>query len=106
MKTWEARAAAYDRSFGKLCAGPIDRLLDDTGPGSLLDAGCGTGTLAARAETRGRTVTACDAEASMIGIARDRLRGPVRTSAVDRHTLSSDSWGDLGVFVLERGGVV
>lgn len=77
MKTWEARAAAYDRSFGKLCAGTIDRLLDDTGSGTLLDAGCGTGTLAARAETRGRTVTAFDTEASMIGIARARLRGPV-----------------------------
>ncbi|PMC76783.1 class I SAM-dependent methyltransferase [Brachybacterium sp. UMB0905] len=82
MKTWEARAAAYDRSFGKLCAGPIDRLLDDTGSGSLLDAGCGTGTLGARAESRGRTVTAFDAEASMIGIARDRLRGPAIQAAL------------------------
>lgn len=82
MKTWEARAAAYDRSFGKLCAGPIDRLLDDTASGSILDSGCGTGNLRARAESRGRTVTACDAEASMIGIARDRLRGSVIQAAL------------------------
>ncbi|PWH06603.1 hypothetical protein DEO23_06535 [Brachybacterium endophyticum] len=60
MSTWGDVADAYPRSFGKLCAGTVDRLLEDTGPGSLLDVGCGAGDLAARAESAGRSVTAIE----------------------------------------------
>jgi SAM-dependent methyltransferase len=105
MKTWESRAAAYDRSFATLCAGPIDRLLDDTGTGSLLDAGCGTGTLAARAEARGRTITAFDAEASMVGLARARLRGPVFQAALPELPMADGSFDAVAAnFIINHDG--
>ncbi|MBK0331506.1 class I SAM-dependent methyltransferase [Brachybacterium sp. MASK1Z-5] len=77
MNPWTDRGDAYARSFGSLCAGTVDHLLDATGSGTLLDAGCGTGTLAVQAESRGRSVTAIDSEASMVDLARSRLHGPV-----------------------------
>lgn len=49
----------------------------DLPDGELLDAGCGTGHLAERAERAGRTVTALDADESMVEAARRRLRGQV-----------------------------
>ncbi|MEU4679364.1 methyltransferase domain-containing protein [Micromonospora sp. NPDC023737] len=70
---WAGRAEAYARSFGRLCAYPAPALLDaaqvDAGT-RLLDVGTGPGTVAALAATRGATVTAVDAEASMIAKAR------------------------------------
>ncbi|WP_369851687.1 class I SAM-dependent methyltransferase [Brachybacterium paraconglomeratum] len=49
----------------------------DLPDGELLDVGCGTGRLAERAERAGRTVTALDADESMVEAARRRLRGQV-----------------------------
>jgi magnesium-protoporphyrin O-methyltransferase len=40
---------------------------------SVLDAGCGTGALAAEAAARGAHVTAVDVSASLIDVARDRV---------------------------------
>ena len=74
---WSGRAAAFDRSFARLCAHPAGALLDAAGtsPGTrLLDVGTGTGTVAALAMTRGATVSAADAEPTMLALAADRLR--------------------------------
>ncbi|MEV4813844.1 class I SAM-dependent methyltransferase [Micromonospora avicenniae] len=70
---WAGRAEAYARSFGRLCAYPAQALLDAadvTGGARVLDGGTGPGTVAALATARGATVTAVDAEASMIATAR------------------------------------
>ncbi|MGH3342100.1 MAG: class I SAM-dependent methyltransferase [Carbonactinosporaceae bacterium] len=70
---WAGRAAAYAGSFFRLCAYPVSRLLDtaDAGPGvRVLDVGTGPGTVAAAARARDATVTAVDAEPSMIVLAR------------------------------------
>lgn len=70
---WAGRAAAYQGSFAALCAHPAGMLLDAAGVGAgdrLLDAGAGTGTVAALACSRGAVVTAADAEPSMLALAR------------------------------------
>jgi SAM-dependent methyltransferase len=72
---WRHKAAAYQRSFASLCAHPVPMLLDAVGvsPGArLLDAGCGTGSVAGAAVARGALVTAVDAEASMVRAAAQR----------------------------------
>src|SRR5699024_12216757 len=56
------------------------RSLHDALP--IFDVGCGTGRLAAQAERAGRTVTALDADASMVEAARGNLRGRVLRAAL------------------------
>ncbi|WP_127500157.1 class I SAM-dependent methyltransferase [Actinoplanes solisilvae] len=73
---WAGRAAAYDRSFARLCAHPAAALLDAAGVDKghhLLDVGTGTGTVAALAASQGATVVAVDAEPSMLDLAASRL---------------------------------
>ncbi|MBM2617961.1 methyltransferase domain-containing protein [Actinoplanes sp. LDG1-06] len=73
---WAGRATVYDRSFARLCAHPAEALLDAAGVDKghrLLDVGTGTGTVAALAAARGATVTAVDAEPSMLDLAAERL---------------------------------
>ncbi|TDO39227.1 class I SAM-dependent methyltransferase [Paractinoplanes brasiliensis] len=73
---WSGRAVAYDRSFARLCAHPAEALLDAAGVDKghrLLDVGTGTGTVAALAWARGVSVTAVDAEPSMLDLAATRL---------------------------------
>nr|WP_221379823.1 class I SAM-dependent methyltransferase [Actinoplanes polyasparticus] len=73
---WAGRAAAYDRSFARLCAHPAAALLEAAGVEKghrLLDAGTGTGTVAALASSQGASVLAVDAEPSMLDIAATRL---------------------------------
>ena len=82
MRDWTDTAEAYDRSFATLCDGTAARILEDLPAGALLDVGCGTGRFAARAEQAGRTVTALDADASMVGAARGHLRGRVLRAAL------------------------
>ena len=82
MRDWTATAEAYDRSFATLCDGAAAQFLADLSEGPLLDVGCGTGRLAARAEHAGRTVTALDADESMVESARGRLRGRVLHGAL------------------------
>ncbi|MFF5173538.1 class I SAM-dependent methyltransferase [Micromonospora sp. NPDC000089] len=94
---WTGRAEAYRRGFAALCAYPVEALLDAAGvrPGHrVLDVGCGTGTVAARAVERGATVVGVDAEASMLAVVRREVaaatpvrgalpRLPVATAAMD-----------------------
>jgi len=82
MRDWTATAEAYDRSFATLCDGTAARLLADLPGGELLDVGCGTARLAQLAEQAGRTVTALDADESMVEAARGRMRGLVLRAAL------------------------
>lgn len=70
---WAGRAHAYAASFARLCAHPVERLLDaaeiETGT-YVLDAGTGTGTAALAALERGARVCAVDADAGMVAAAR------------------------------------
>ncbi|MFI8242660.1 class I SAM-dependent methyltransferase [Streptomyces sp. NPDC085866] len=69
---WAGQGAAYAGSFAKLCAYPVPQLLDaaEVGPDArVLDVGTGPGTVAAAACARGATVTAVDAEATMVELA-------------------------------------
>jgi SAM-dependent methyltransferase len=62
-------SAAYRESFAGLCVGTVDRILDELGDGcgrTLIDVGCGTGTLAFRAAHRGWTVVALDSDPDMV----------------------------------------
>ncbi|SBT42052.1 class I SAM-dependent methyltransferase [Micromonospora auratinigra] len=85
---WAGRAAAYRRSFGRLCAYPAEALLDAaavTAGRRLLDAGTGTGTVAAAALARGARVVAVDADAGMLAEARRTAPGArVQQAALPR----------------------
>ena len=73
---WDGRAAAYQRSFGPLCAYPAAALLDAalvTAGCRVLDAGTGPGPVAALAVGRGAEVVAVDAEASMLEVVRRQV---------------------------------
>jgi SAM-dependent methyltransferase len=70
---WSGRAHAYAASFGRLCAHPVERLLDaaEIATGTyVLDVGTGTGTAALAALARGARVSAVDADADMVAVAR------------------------------------
>jgi SAM-dependent methyltransferase len=72
---WKGRAEAYAGSFARLCAHPVEALLDAAGVGAgtrVLDVGTGTGTAAAAAQARGARVSAVDADAGMVAAARAR----------------------------------
>ncbi|MFK4103589.1 class I SAM-dependent methyltransferase [Streptomyces sp. NPDC019531] len=72
---WHGRTDAYAGSFARLCAHPVEELLDAAGVGAgtrVLDVGTGTGTAALAAQARGAEVTAVDADAGMVAAARAR----------------------------------
>lgn len=70
-----ARGADYDRRFEELAAtgasvhGEAD-LVSSLGPGSVLDAGCGTGRVAVELARRGIDVVGVDLDPAMIDTAR------------------------------------
>ncbi|MFF5077817.1 class I SAM-dependent methyltransferase [Actinoplanes sp. NPDC000266] len=73
---WAGQAAAYQGSFAALCAHPAGPLLDAAGVEAgtrVLDAGTGTGTVAALAWARGAHVVAVDAEPSMLELTGRRV---------------------------------
>lgn len=74
MSSWAGTADAYDVSFARLCAGPVEELLSALGPAgrgrSLLDVGCGPGTVASAARRAGFAAVGSDADSSMLGLAR------------------------------------
>ncbi len=70
----------YQRRFDALAAGGNDVHGEATfvvglEPGSVLDAGCGTGRLAIELARRGIDVVGVDADASMLATARERAPG-------------------------------
>ncbi|MDH6585138.1 SAM-dependent methyltransferase [Streptomyces sp. SAI-133] len=72
---WKGRTEAYAGSFARLCAHPVEALLDAAGVGAdtrVLDVGTGTGTAAVAARARGARVSAVDADAGMVAAARAR----------------------------------
>ncbi|WP_367322663.1 class I SAM-dependent methyltransferase [Streptomyces sp. HUAS ZL42] len=72
---WDGRAEVYAASFARLCAHPVQALLDAAGVSAgtyLLDAGTGTGVAALAALERGARVGAVDADAGMVALARRR----------------------------------
>lgn len=76
---WDGTAEAYDVSFARLCAGTVDDLLTSLGPAdagrTLLDVGCGPGTVAAAAHHVGFTALGVDADDSMLTLARRKHPG-------------------------------
>ena len=73
MSNWDFAALGYQRSFARLCAGAIPFILDGIAdaPGiRLLEAGCGTGELAAAAALAGYSVLGVDSSPQMLELAR------------------------------------
>jgi SAM-dependent methyltransferase len=69
------RGAAYDRRFDELASTGADvhgeaSLVDSYGPGSVLDAGCGTGRVAIELSRRGHAVVGIDVDSAMLETAR------------------------------------
>jgi SAM-dependent methyltransferase len=88
------RGAAYDRRFDALAATGMDvhgeaDLVDSYGPGSVLDAGCGTGRVAIELSRRGHRVVGSDVDEAMLEAARakapdlDWVRGDLADPALD-----------------------
>lgn len=82
MDAWKNLAEAYDSSFGRLCAGTTDAMLQALGRGNppplrrrLLDVGSGTGTFAGAAAAAGFEVEGVDQEASMVAFSTGRVPG-------------------------------
>ncbi|MFG2194584.1 class I SAM-dependent methyltransferase [Streptomyces sp. NPDC048639] len=101
---WAGRADAYGRTFARLCAHLVPRLLDaaDVTAGlHVLDVGTGTGSVAAAAAARGARVTAVDADAQMVDAARRAVPG----AAVRQATLPRLPFGD-GTFDAVTGNFV
>ncbi|WEG08905.1 class I SAM-dependent methyltransferase [Microbacterium horticulturae] len=71
MRDWTDTADAYALSFARLCAGAVPHILDRApAPSTALDAGTGTGTVAAALAQAGHTVEGVDAAADMVRHAR------------------------------------
>jgi SAM-dependent methyltransferase len=71
------RGADYDRRFDDLAAAGMDMhgeaaLVDSFGPGSVLDAGCGTGRVAIELSRRGHPVVGVDVDEAMLESARGK----------------------------------
>lgn len=69
------RGPAYDQRFEELAAAGVDvhgeaTLVDSYGPGSVLDAGCGTGRVAVELHRRGHAVVGVDVDPAMLDVAR------------------------------------
>jgi SAM-dependent methyltransferase len=71
------RGAAYDRRFDDLASAGVDvhgeaALVDSYGPGTVLDAGCGTGRVAIELSRRGHVVLGVDVDPAMLEAARTK----------------------------------
>ncbi len=74
------RGAAYDHRFEQLASAGVDvhgeaDLVDSYGPGSVLDAGCGTGRVAIELNRRGHAVVGVDVDPAMLEAARRKAPG-------------------------------
>jgi SAM-dependent methyltransferase len=71
------RGAQYDRRFEELAATGVEMhgeatLVESYGPGSVLDAGCGTGRVAIELSRRGHEVVGIDLDPDMLEVARQK----------------------------------
>ncbi|MEU9126040.1 class I SAM-dependent methyltransferase [Streptomyces sp. NPDC048506] len=108
-RAWAGSAAAYETSFGRLCAYPIPPLLDAAGVGEgvrLLDVGTGTGAVASAAAARRAEVVAVDAEPDMARRARLAVPGvPVHVAALPQIPYRCGAFDAVvGNFVLNHVG--
>lgn len=71
-------------------------LVDALGGQVILDAGCGTGRVAAELARRGRQVVGVDNDADMLAYAR-RKPEPVRWEYADLATMTLPEWFDVAV---------
>lgn len=74
------RGDAYDRRFERLAASGMDvhgeaALVESYRPGSVLDAGCGTGRVAIELSRRGHEVVGVDVDPAMLDAARAKAPG-------------------------------
>ena len=75
---WTAKAGAYDAHFAAItrqAIGPVLDTLSEIAGHRVLDVCCGTGDLAAAALARGASVIGIDFAATMVEIARRKVRG-------------------------------
>lgn len=72
-------------------------LVGDVSGLRVLDAGCGSGTLAAELVARGATVTGIDLSENLLAIARDRVAGEFRQHDLSRPLPFADNSFDLAV---------
>jgi SAM-dependent methyltransferase len=63
----------------------------------VLELNCGTGEDALHLSSRGVCVTACDASAAMIDVARDRMAIKAPSASVEFHTISNEHLGRLTI---------
>ncbi|WP_411082506.1 class I SAM-dependent methyltransferase [Streptomyces sp. cmx-18-6] len=108
-RIWAGRADAYARTYARLCAHPVDALLDaaGVGPGSrVLDVGCGSGTVSAAAVARGAAAYAADAEPGMVEATRRAVPGvDARLAQLPELPYPDDQFDAvLGNFVLNHVG--
>lgn len=96
MKTWSGVGSAYAASYASLCLGTADELRTELGPAqgrTLLDAGAGTGRLAAVFAADGWSVTACEPEVSMrVVAAREQPELRVMEGALPHLPLDDDEY--------------
>lgn len=77
---WADKAAPYQQSFARLCAGAIPYLKSAVargvaGPARVLDVGTGTGNVALALREGGHSVVGVDIEPAMIDYARNAVPG-------------------------------
>ncbi|MEV4613417.1 class I SAM-dependent methyltransferase [Kitasatospora sp. NPDC049258] len=104
---WARRSATYHDGFGAMTAGLHEALLDAAAVGAgirLLEVGCGTGRLAARALARGARVVATDADRRMAGAAAAALPGAlVRTARLPGLPFAGAEFdAAIGAFVINH----
>lgn len=96
---------AYRRSFGALCAGVHDLLLDALPDGRVLDVGCGPGGLLGRALDRGWDVAGVDPSPAMVACAARVAPGRVEVGGLPRLAVASGSQnGVVANFVVNHLG--
>lgn len=97
-KDWNLRAASFakrsaDSDFSTLF---LEKMNPEQG-WSVLDVGCGPGTLAIPLAERGLQVTALDSSEGMLEQLQLRVQETAVTSITKVHASWTDSWQDLGL---------
>jgi 2-polyprenyl-3-methyl-5-hydroxy-6-metoxy-1,4-benzoquinol methylase len=101
---FDALAATYDELFTHSLIGQAQRdmvwkHIDQLWMSGdrVLELNCGTGEDALHLASKGINVTACDASAAMIAIARERMEIEARSACVEFHTISNEHLDQVSV---------